>query len=369
MKISINYKYVNSPWGGGNEFIRNLSNFLIQKKHTVVYNLMPVDIDLILIIDPRMSSELTIYNLDHANLYKKYINPNVKIVHRINECNKRKNLKGIDEFYIKENKKADFSIFVSNWLYREYLNKGYEKNYKVIMSGADSKIFNTQARLKWNSKDKLKIVTHHWGNHWNKGFEYYKILDDHIEQNNLQEKLEFTYIGNFNKSYKPKNIICKPPLAGKRLAMELRKHHMYITGSQNEPSGNHHIEASQLGLPVLYIESGGIPEFCKDFGVGFKKNNFLEKFNYLIDNYDHYYKKIEMFPYNAENMSKEYENLFESLINDNSKIIIKESKLNLNYINFKIYSFFTFLLGRFRFILKVQKTLFLNKYYKYEKTF
>ena len=44
--------------------------------------------------------------------------------------------------------------------------------------------------MKWNSKDKLKIVTHHWGNHWNKGFEYYKILDDHIEQNNLQEKLE-----------------------------------------------------------------------------------------------------------------------------------------------------------------------------------
>ena len=36
-------------------------------------------------------------------------------------------------FTLKENKKADFSIFVSNWLYREYLNKGYEKNYKVIM--------------------------------------------------------------------------------------------------------------------------------------------------------------------------------------------------------------------------------------------
>ena len=51
MKISINYKYVNSPWGGGNEFIRNLRLF-DSKKHTVVYNLMPVDIDLILIIDP-----------------------------------------------------------------------------------------------------------------------------------------------------------------------------------------------------------------------------------------------------------------------------------------------------------------------------
>ena len=46
---------------------------------------------------------------------------------------------------------------------------------------------------------------------------------------------------------------------------------MYITGSQNEPSGNHHIEASQLGLPVLYIESGGIPEFVKILELVFKK--------------------------------------------------------------------------------------------------
>ena len=367
MKVSINYKYVNSPWGGGNEFIRNLSNFLTQNKHTVVFNLYPVDIDIILIIDPRMTSELTIYNLDHANLYKKYINANVKIIHRINECNKRKNLKGIDEFYIQENRKADFSVFVSNWLYREYLNKGYEKKYKVIMSGADSKIFNTQSRLKWNPKNKLKIVTHHWGNHWNKGFEYYKILDDHIEQNNLQDKIEFTYIGNFNKSYKPKNIVCRSPLAGKSLALELRNHHIYITGSENEPSGNHHIEAAQLGLPILYIESGGIPEFCKDFGVGFTKNNFLEKLNYLIVNYEYFYKRIEEYPYNAEKMSKEYENLFKNLIHQNSRTKNNISKLGLNYLEFKFYCFFTLLCGKFRFILKLQKTLFLNNYIKNEK--
>ena len=57
-------------------------------------------------------------------------------------------------------------------------------------------------------------------------------------------------------------------------------------------------------------------------------------------------------------MSKEYENLFESLINDNSKIIIKESKLNLNYINFKIYSFFTFYLEGSDLYLKYKNTIF-----------
>ena len=39
------------------------------------------------------------------------------------------------------------------------------------------------------------------------------------------------------------------------IAEELKNHHIYITASINEPSGNHHIEAGQCGLPILYIGS------------------------------------------------------------------------------------------------------------------
>ena len=73
----------------------------------------------------------------------------------------------------------------------------------------------------------------------------------------------------------PKILISKntnliDPLSGRELANELKKNHIYLTASINEPSGNHHIEASQCGLPVLYLKSGGIPEYCKRFWNRFR---------------------------------------------------------------------------------------------------
>ena len=53
MKISIGSHVVKGPWGGGNLFVINLSNYLIKKGHTVIYDLIDDDIDLILLTDPR----------------------------------------------------------------------------------------------------------------------------------------------------------------------------------------------------------------------------------------------------------------------------------------------------------------------------
>ena len=58
------------------------------------------------------------------------------------------------------------------------------------------------------------------------------------------------------------------------LENEVKNHHAYLTGSLNEPSGNHHIEGAQCGLPILYIDSGGIPEYCENYGLKFTENNF-----------------------------------------------------------------------------------------------
>ena len=83
-----------------------------------------------------------------------------------------------------------------------------------------------------------------------------------------------------------------PPLSGLNLlATEIKKSHIYLTASINEPSGNHHIEGAQCGLPLLYIESGGIPEYCNGYGIEFNNENFIEKLSNMIDNYDNELKK------------------------------------------------------------------------------
>ena len=49
----------------------------------------------------------------------------------------------------------------------------------------------------------------------------------------------------------------------------LSKNHVYLTASINEPAGMHHIEGALSGLPIIYRNSGAIPEYCSDFGVSF----------------------------------------------------------------------------------------------------
>ena len=72
-----------------------------------------------------------------------------------------------------------------------------------------------------------------------------------------------------SKNFKFKNAKVISPLSGESLATELKKYDGYITGSINEPSGNHHIEAALCGLPILYLESGGIPEYANGYGLSF----------------------------------------------------------------------------------------------------
>ena len=66
-------------------------------------------------------------------------------------------------------------------------------------------------------------------------------------------------------------------------------------------------------MPILYIKSGGIPEFCNNFGLSFEQD-FEEKLNKIIENYDIYQNKMHSYPYNAEKMCNEYEDLFYDLI-------------------------------------------------------
>ena len=104
MKVSIGSKIVLGPWGGGNLFAINLTNYLLDKGHEVIYNLTDSDIDLILLTDPRSRRESSsTFNHYDIEQYKKYVNPNVKVVQRINECDERKNTNNINNNFVYDN--------------------------------------------------------------------------------------------------------------------------------------------------------------------------------------------------------------------------------------------------------------------------
>ena len=183
----------------------------------------------------------------------------------------------------------------------------------VIMSGSDTLIFNSIGATKKPVNRKFKVLTHHWSSNWMKGFELYLELDKKLSEPTLKNKIEFTYIGNVDKKYEFSNTNILQPLSGLELAEEIKDHDIYITGSLNEPSGNHHIEAALCGLPILYVNSGGIPEYCQDYGLEIDIENFEEKILYMIDYYDIFKNKMKNYPFESKKMSSNYLELFNNL--------------------------------------------------------
>ena len=307
MKISIGSKIFEGPWGGGNLFVKNFTEYLTKQGVNVVYDLYDRDIDVIILMDPRKSSYSSTFTHKDIVNYKKYINNKVFVIHRFNECDERKGTSGLNKFLIQANKVSDKNIYVSNWLKEVFYKEGIQrKNDEVIMTGANAEIFNSKHFKPWDGSSKLKIVTHHWGTNINKGFEVYKQLDNYLGVKKNRDRYEFTYIGKLPEDFSLANSNHIEPLSGLDLAKELKKSHLYLTASRNEPSGNHHIEAAQCGLPILYLNSGGIPEFCKGFGISFEKSEFFNKLEKIRTEYSKYSLNMKNYPFNSEKMSEEY---------------------------------------------------------------
>ena len=331
MKISFGTTIVEGPFGGGNLFLYNLIQYLKAKNYEIVHNLEDNDIDLIILTNPLMSSLTSTFDHNDILYYQKFINPNSISLQRINECDERKNTNHVNKTIVQSNKHIDITIFVSNWLKNLYLNLGIkDSNTFVIRGGPNTQVFNNENKTKWNNNEKLKIVTHHWSSNWMKGFDSYVELDNLLSKNHWNDKVEFTYIGNLPKNFNFKNTIYKKPMNDKNLAAELKKNHIYITGSLNEPSGNHHMEAALCGLPILYINSGGIPEFCKDYGVSFENNNLEKSLIKIIKNYEKLFQNLTLYPYSFQNAAKEFDKIVDSIaLNKKTRKVLGENKRKL----------------------------------------
>ena len=263
-------------------------------------------------------------------------------MHRINECDERKNTKTVNMQLALANSICDHTIYIASWLIDLFKKQGlkFTKEYSVILNGADKSIFKNYNN-KCN-KEKIKIVTHHWGASYQKGWDIY-IYFDKLLSNKQYSNIELHYIGNPLDNYHSENLIIHSPLSGKKLGEELSKYDIYLTASINEPAGMHHIEGALCGLPLLYRNSGALPEYCNDFGVIFNDQDDFQK---ALDEMLKLYKSFNMDDYsnNSELMNEKYYFLFKKLIENKKKYTNK-------------YSFFNYL----KLYLSVTKFRILNK--------
>jgi hypothetical protein len=296
-----------------------LAEYLRCKGVKVSFDLRDPDLDLAVLTGSLLSAAYSYKDIVRYLLQKNW---QTIVVYRINECDERKGTTGINKRVMRANSCADHTVFISSWLRDLFWGHGMETpEYSVILNGANCRVFNAEGYNRWTGSEKLRLVTHHWGGGYMKGFDIYERLDRMLSKPTFSERLVFTYIGNLPSDFRFTNACYVPPQSGVELATSIRSHHVYLTASQNEPAGMHHIEGALCGLPLLYRESGALPEYCSGFGISFTAESFEQKLQDMLETYDYWADRMKDYPYTAERMCEQYCNLFVELLDHRDEIL------------------------------------------------
>ncbi|CAM2057406.1 hypothetical protein DSUL_150070 [Desulfovibrionales bacterium] len=316
MKISMGCNLQTGPYGGGNQVAQAVANHLCAQGVEVTFDLKSKDLDLILLFDPRPNLRITAYTQRQIIPYLWFINSKAIVVHRINECDERKNSTGINRLLRRVNGCADHTIFISDFLRDLHLSNGLKTlDNTVIRIGVNRGTFHPNSYQRWDGMEKLKLISHHWSGNWMKGFDIYQHLDDMLARPEWKDKLHFTYLGNLPSNFQFKNATYLTPVNQTETAAILRQHHVYITASYFEPAGLHHAEGAMCGLPVLYRKSGALPEYNRSFGLGFTDETFEDTLCRMYTEYTRWADAVQNYPADAEDrMCREYYNLFTNLV-------------------------------------------------------
>jgi hypothetical protein len=329
LKIAFNLSPRLGPYGGGNTFLHSISQGLRRRGHEVYHDLTRNDLDVVFILDPRWNHGMISFNSRDLVFYL-LRNKQALVVHRINECDERKGTSGMNRKLRRINYLADQTVIVGSWLRDLDLfaidrNKSFNSNeIQTILNGSDSELFYPANSNFWKSDKPLKIITHHWSAHPNKGRDVYLFLDKLLEESKWRRRIEFTFVGNVLRPEEFRNTRFISALEGPNLAEELRKHHCYLTASKYEPGSNHQNDGGLSGLPILYLNSGCLPEYCEGFGIGFDSSEDLpDVIESLMLNYDLLQGKMRDFPHNHLVMVENYIKLLEELL------AVRDSKLKI----------------------------------------
>lgn len=317
-------KTTSESYGGGNQFGNALIQFLREQGDRVVFDLIDTDIDIILLTEPRPKRASAHFGPIEIERYLRKINPAAIIIHRINECDERKGTRTVNRVLCMANQMADHTVYIATWLIPLFQEQGlrFTPSHSVILNGGDRSVF-VYKQKKLPEKGKIRLVTHHWSSHPMKGWDIYHHIDDRMEQDSdFRNRFEFHYIGNAPQQTQCRHIQFHEPVNGVRLAEKLSDCHVYVTGSICEPAGMHHVEGALCGLPLLFRESGALPEYCRGYGVSFKaKEDLMASLEALITQYDTFQDALRFYENSAQKMCEAYHGLFHRLLRQRDDIL------------------------------------------------
>lgn len=328
LSISFNIRKIEGPYGGGNAFVNYLQAYLEERGHKVCRHLEP-GLDLVLVVSASPNPATTSYGLDEILEYRR-LHPKVAVMHRVNMSDEARGVEqGLNKAILSIAAAADHVVFVSEFIKRHFQGHGLDPLLpsSIIRTGADERIFHAEGGEQWSPEKPMKLITHHWSAGLLKGSDIYLRLDEMLSKPPYAGRFEFTYVGNLPFGMSLCNSRHVKTVHPKDVGGLLRSHHAYVSAARFEAAGNHFIEAVQCGLPVAYLNSGSLPEYCGSCGVEFTLDSFQGALEALRENYADLRAKALARPYPASLMAERYEALMLEVVESRRRLPIAPPSL------------------------------------------
>ena len=252
-RFNIQFEFRDSLFGGANQFLKALKAELVRRE---TYADDPVDADVVLfnshhhvdrVLTLRRQLPATVFIHRVDGPMRLYTGPDDSRDAMVNRANRTL---------------ADATVFQSHWSRRANKKLGFpDSPFEAVIGNApDPAVFNVETHEPPRPGEKIRIIATGWSPNPNKGFDVYSALDRDLDF----DRFDMTYVGRTPVEFV--NISVVPPCTPAEVAIHLRRSHVFITASLNDPCSNALIEALHCGLPALARNDGGHPEIVGDGG-------------------------------------------------------------------------------------------------------
>lgn len=247
MKLFIDYKTTNEPWGGINSFFRNFIECSEEFSITLVNNYQLADVILF------GANSRGIKNKISINDVAKYGSSDAVVIHRLDGLRR-----GFDSFVKATEAYVDGYILQSKKGAEDY--SFIKKPSTIVHNGVN------HDKFKWKNlyylSEKINYLLISWSDSLDKGFVEYAKMSEVCENDN------FTFVGRWPDSVSSGRVNIIKPKSNDLLPAIYRKHDALIFPSKLESCSNVVLEALSSTLPVIYYRNSGVAEIVGEtYGI------------------------------------------------------------------------------------------------------
>jgi len=283
IKIYINYKFTDEPWGGANNFIKNLVSFFKEDSEIEIINNIEKKFDIIFL---NQLSEGPLNGSKDSSLrkLKNQKKSGKKIILRAINLKLHSYNHNIYHAYLDfrlinfMNNYVDFVIFQSEYQRNFFLGAGFRNiNNTVIHNGTNPNIFKFISRKQITGK--VKLISSAASSRESKNL---KLLADISKI----KSIEIYHVGAWDKSLDSNNIILLGTKTHSEMNELFSKMDGFIHLAYRDPCPNSIFEAISAGLPVIYYPNQtSSSEIVGLNGIPLNLNNYEETFDTFKNNY------------------------------------------------------------------------------------